>query len=354
MFDAIRTSTESFWSFLSDIAIVPLLAAIGCHLLKLACTSRAWRNVLAAAYPETRRGVAADPRRVRLRRRHQRDRPRAGRGRGAHLPRPPRDPGELVHHDRLLDGRPHVRRHGAGPLVFGWALTQGVLPSFDALSALPAFDYSWAFEDGVIHPAALLVYPRRAGGRRLAPAPLLAPAAPPRRTGLQRLRPADPVRPTVVVWQLLDWMLRLLTVWFFLGAFGIPQSVGNVLLVQATMSLSTLVPATPGGIGTEQALLVYAFRDIGVARSTLLAFSVGMSSCSPWSTSSSASRRSSSRSGRSGTGAPSPGRPDAPPPVGPSPSADDQGARTPPPHAALARQASPLRVLAATEHLPAQ
>jgi glycosyltransferase 2 family protein len=36
------------------------------------------------------------------------------------------------------------------------------------------------------------------------------------------------------------------------------------------------VPATPGGIGTEQALLVYAFRDVGVARSTLLAFSVGM------------------------------------------------------------------------------
>ena len=27
-------------------------------------------------------------------------------------------------------------------LVFGWALTQGVLPSFDPLSALPAFDYS--------------------------------------------------------------------------------------------------------------------------------------------------------------------------------------------------------------------
>ena len=42
------------------------------------------------------------------------------------------------------------------------------------------------------------------------------------------------------------------------------------------MSLATLVPATPGGIGTEQALLVYAFRDAGVARSTLLAFSVGM------------------------------------------------------------------------------
>ena len=49
-----------------------------------------------------------------------------------------------------------------------------------------------------------------------------------------------------------------------------------MLLAQASMSLATLVPATPGGIGTEQALLVYAFRDVGVARSTLLAFSVGM------------------------------------------------------------------------------
>jgi len=161
-------------------------------------------------------------------------------------------------------------------LVFGWALTQGVLPSFDALSALPAFDYSWAFEDGVIHPAALLVILGVVTGgawllhhfwHRL------------RRRVAQAFNVFDPptrYARTVVLWQLLDWMLRLLTVWFFLGAFGIPQSVGNVLLVQATMSLSTLVPATPGGIGTEQALIVYAFRDIGVARSTLLAFSVGM------------------------------------------------------------------------------
>ena len=81
---------------------------------------------------------------------------------------------------------------------------------------------------------------------------------------------------TVVLWQLADWGLRFTTIWFFLGAFGIPQSVEHAVLVQATMSLATLVPATPGGIGTEQALLVYAFRDVGVARTPLLAFSVGM------------------------------------------------------------------------------
>ena len=52
MIDEIRAATESFWHFLSDIAILPLLAAIACQLLKLCCTSRAWRNVLAAAYPD--------------------------------------------------------------------------------------------------------------------------------------------------------------------------------------------------------------------------------------------------------------------------------------------------------------
>src|SRR4029079_11791729 len=81
---------------------------------------------------------------------------------------------------------------------------------------------------------------------------------------------------TVVVWQLADWALRFTTGLVFLGAFGIPQSLAHAVLVQATMSLATLVPATPGGIGTEQALLVYAFRDVCVARSTLLAFSCGM------------------------------------------------------------------------------
>jgi uncharacterized membrane protein YbhN (UPF0104 family) len=161
-------------------------------------------------------------------------------------------------------------------VVFLWALTQGVLPSFDALGALPAFDYSWVFEDGVIHPGAVLVLAAVfAGGAwllhhfwnrlRARVAQAFAVFEPPSRY----------VR-SVVAWQLADWVLRIATIWFFLGAFGIHQSIGNAVLVQAAMSLSTLVPATPGGIGTEQALLVYAFRDAGIARTTLLAFSVGM------------------------------------------------------------------------------
>ena len=202
-------------------------------------------------------------------------------------------------------------------VVFVYALTQGVLPSLDALSALPAFDYSWAFEDGVIRPGALLAILVVVGGGGAGSCTTSGgPAARPRRAGVRGAStPRTRYLRTVVGWQLADWALRLTTIWFFLGAFGIHQSIRNVLLVQATTSLATLVPATPGGIGTEQALLVYAFRDIGVARSTLLAFSVGMKLSSPSSTSSSASPRSSSRSAPCGSAARRPPRPEAPPPT---------------------------------------
>lgn len=276
MVDEIRRATESFWDFLSDIAILPLLAAIGCHLLKLACTSRAWRNILSAAYPSERVpwrpifGAYV-----------------SGVGVNAILPARSGDVVRIYLAHRAIPGSSYTTVVSStavltlvdmtlATFVFVFALTQGVLPSFDRLSKLPAFDYSWAFEDGVIRPGALIVLAAVGGGIAL----LLY-----RYWGFIRARVAQafavldpPTRyaRTVVVWQLADWTLRFATIWFFLGAFGIHQSIRNVLLVQAATSLATLVPATPGGIGTEQALLVYAFRGADVLRSTLLAFSVGM------------------------------------------------------------------------------
>ncbi|HEX4930495.1 MAG TPA: hypothetical protein VFV62_07265, partial [Gaiellaceae bacterium] len=47
-------------------------------------------------------------------------------------------------------------------------------------------------------------------------------------------------------------------------------------LVQVTQSLATLVPISPGGIGTEQAFIVFVFSGQGIAKATLLALSVGM------------------------------------------------------------------------------
>jgi uncharacterized membrane protein YbhN (UPF0104 family) len=52
-------------------------------------------------------------------------------------------------------------------------------------------------------------------------------------------------------------------------------SVHNALLVQATQSMSTILPLTPGGLGTEQALLAYALGgEEPVAE--VLGFSIGL------------------------------------------------------------------------------
>ena len=63
---------------------------------------------------------------------------------------------------------------------------------------------------------------------------------------------------------------------FFLKAFGVHASLHNALLVQVVDSLATLFPATPGGAGTKQGLIVFLFRHQAVSRALLLAFSVGM------------------------------------------------------------------------------
>jgi len=276
VYETIRTATESFWDFLSDIAVLPLLAAICCHVLKLACTSRAWRNILAAAYAD--RPVPWPPILAAY---------LSGVGVNAIIPARGGDVVRIFLAHRAIPGSSYTTIVSStavltfvdmtlAAVVFVFALTQGVLPSLDALSALPSFDYSWAFEDGVIRPGAVIILAAVVGGGGLL---LYRFWNTLRDRVAQAFAVLDPpiryVR-TVVVWQLADWTLRFTTIWFFLGAFGIHQSVRNVLLAQAVTSLATLVPATPGGIGTEQALLVYAFRGADVARSTLLAFSVGM------------------------------------------------------------------------------
>ena len=80
----------------------------------------------------------------------------------------------------------------------------------------------------------------------------------------------------VIVPQAVSWVFRIACVFFFLRAFHVHATLHNALLAQAVESLATLFPATPGGAGTKQGLIVYVFRGEAVSRSLLLAFSVGM------------------------------------------------------------------------------
>ena len=266
---------EAFFAHLSSVELVPLLIAVGCHLVKLACTSRAWRNVIAAAYPDERvpwppiLGAYV-----------------VGVGVNAVVPVRAGDVMRLYLAHRAVPGSTYttltstyvvmaITDTALAVVLFAYALTLGVLPGISLLPDLRSFDFAW-----------FLAHPRGAAGilfllavAGLALAIWLRPRLDDFHARFSRafsiLREPSRYLRSVVAWQLADWALRLVTIWFFLDAFGVEQSVQNVLLVQVTHSLATLVPISPGGIGTEQAFLVFAFQG-KVPESALLAFSVGM------------------------------------------------------------------------------
>jgi uncharacterized membrane protein YbhN (UPF0104 family) len=164
----------------------------------------------------------------------------------------------------------------AASLLLVWAATtQDAFPDVGRLPDLPSFEFAWLFDNPLVFELVLvgLVVGIAALGYWLQDHVV---------NFWDRLRqPFNVFRPPsrylrgVAAWQAGDWALRLVTIWYLLDAFDIPQTLGNVLLVQVSVSVATLVPLTPAGIGTEQAFLLYVFKG-AVASSKLLAFSVGM------------------------------------------------------------------------------
>ena len=80
----------------------------------------------------------------------------------------------------------------------------------------------------------------------------------------------------VIVPQGLSWGFRIASIYYFLRAFHVHASVHNALLALVVDSLATLFPATPGGAGTKQGLIVFLFRGEAISKSLLLAYSVGV------------------------------------------------------------------------------
>ncbi len=160
-------------------------------------------------------------------------------------------------------------------LLIVWAVSSGVLPGRQVVPRLPSIDWFWLLQ----HPraaalvgAAVLLLAAVAiawAGRRIADFWRRV------RQGLAILREPGRYLRGVVVWQALDWCFRLAGIYFFLLAFGIPADLHNALAVQVTQNLSTVLPLTPAGIGTEQALAVYVLAG-EASRSALLSFSVGV------------------------------------------------------------------------------
>ena len=266
-----------FFHHLATVEWKWLAIGILCHLCKLVAVSRAWQNIIQAAYPDQA-----------VRWRQMFGSYVAGTGVNAIIPARGGDVVRLFLAKRRVEGSTYTTLVSTSLLqtMFDivvascfilWAVTQHVLPGLDALRSpsLPALDYGWAFR----HPVAGLIL---FGLLLLFGTALVAWIA--ERVEEFRAKVAQGFAAfhdrsyylrRVVFWQLVDWTLRLVTVFFFLRAFGIPATLRNALLVQVSQSLATIFPVSPAGIGTEQALLLYIFRNV-TSKSMALSFSVGM------------------------------------------------------------------------------
>jgi uncharacterized membrane protein YbhN (UPF0104 family) len=272
---SLTRALESFFDYIGSIGWAALGIAILCHVAKSVARTRAWRNILAAAYPDARvpwlsvYGAYL-----------------AGVGVNAVLPARGGDFLKLYLVHRRVEGATYPTLAATllvetifdvvvSTLLLLWALERGVLPGLDVLPTLPAIDWFWIFENprlAAVVAVIVLVVGFAVGlwaGARF--------AAFRRRVaqGFAVLRVPRLYFRSVVVWQALDWLLRLASLFFFLRAFRLDATVTDALLVQVTQSLSTILPLTPAGIGTEQALLVYVFSGSAPA-AAVLSFSVGM------------------------------------------------------------------------------
>jgi uncharacterized membrane protein YbhN (UPF0104 family) len=269
-------ATRTFFDQLAQVGWAWLGVGLAFHLSRLWCRGLAWRNILQASFPN-----------VEVKRLPIFGAYVAGVGLNSVAPARAGDALKLVLTHARINGSTYATLTptllvetlfdtavAAGVLI--WALTENVLPGLDVLPKLPAIDWHWPLKHPepaiaialvwvVVIVLLVVFYARRvpAFKKRVA-------------AGFAILRKPRRFATGVITWQALSWVLRAATVWAFLRAFHLPATAYNTALVLAVQSLSTLLPFTPGGVGTQQGLIVYVFRKQPIAKTRLISFSVGM------------------------------------------------------------------------------
>jgi len=266
---------QAFFETITSVALGPLLLAISLHVVKLLLRARAWQNILKASYPGKRVpywGVFGSY--------------MAGVGVNSLAPARGGDVVKLYLAKRQVKSSTYPTLGSSlvvetlfdfvvASFLFIWAIKLGILPGVPDLPALPAFDWSFVIR----HPVLATFI-----GSVLIGLAIIATTWASRRVNEFRLKLAmgfailhdrRAFLTGVVTWQAASWLARGAAVWFFLEAFHIPASVQATVTVLVVQGLSTLLPFTPGGAGTQQAVLVFIFSGTAAA-STVLGFSVGM------------------------------------------------------------------------------
>ena len=272
--EALVRAAEAFFGYLGSIAWGAIAVAVACHVAKMAARARSWRNIIAAALPQ------AD-----VRWRSVFGGYVAGVGVNALLPARAGDLLKLYLVKHRVRGATYPTL-GATLVVetlfdfvvaaalFLSAIQMGLLPGLPDLPRLPAFDWRFVVE----HPRAAAFL-----GSILLGAIILLVAWADRHVtafkekvtqGFAILRDRRLFLRQVVTWQAASWAARIGSTFFFLRAFHVDATVETTIAVLVVGGLSTMLPFTPGGAGTQQAILVFALAG-AASSSTILAFSFG-------------------------------------------------------------------------------
>jgi uncharacterized membrane protein YbhN (UPF0104 family) len=271
---AFADAARVFANHLADVKLGPLMVALLLHTINLLLRTSAWYSILRAAYPG-----------VKYRYRSCAGAYLAGVGVNAIAPARGGDLVKIFLTRTRLEGSTTPTLLASllvetlidavlGIVILIYALSQHVLPRVPELPSLPAFEWSWAVANPTVTSiiATFILLACIITARRLHIAGKAFAARV--RQGFTILRTPRSYALKVAVPQLLGWACRVGAAAAFLEAFGIPGSLRNALLVMVVGSLTTLLPFTPGGVGTQQALIVVVLGG-AATDSQLLSYSVG-------------------------------------------------------------------------------
>lgn len=271
--DRFMRGAEEFFSRLGDIYWPAMAVALVFYLAHLLARTRAWQNVLRAAYP-TKSVPYSKLTAAYI----------AGAGLNSFIPARVGDAVKIFLAKKSIRGSSYpaitssffvqtVFDTSAGIIVFVYAVTQGLLPEPPELPRIPAFEISFWAEN----PQLLIFFLTALGIAAIVLFAVLARRAElfweRIKQGVVVLRDVPLYLRTVASWQGVAWILRFFSFLFFLEAFNIGGTIDNVLTVMSVQAITGLLPLTPGGAGAQQALLVATL--VGPGPIAVLTYSVG-------------------------------------------------------------------------------
>jgi uncharacterized membrane protein YbhN (UPF0104 family) len=271
---AFRDAVSAFGDRLGDIHLLPLVLALVLHTASLGVRARVWRDILRYAFPSRVISTAGTFWAY-----------LAGVGASTIAPLRSGDVVRVYAARRLVPGASIATIVSTliAETVFGlfvvvalatWAVSSGGLPPLVKLPDARAFEFSfyanhvWLVIGAAIALASLGAFALRLAEHRVRSLSRQLAA------GFRVLESPGAFARRVALPQLVDWMLRAATAYAMLAAFGIQPSVRSAVLVLVVDSVATAIPLTPGGAGTQQALLAFALAGTA-SQSQILAFSVG-------------------------------------------------------------------------------